>query len=318
MSDSYRSWKFFVLGRDRSPLPNCSRCASQLPSYESHSAESCTCLTCHGFYAASADLAVLDLMAQLYPTNQWAVRTGSASGIVVLDVEGPSHNPAGYETLENWATFTGFHLPDVTLQAKSPSGGLHLYFAYPGDHQIKSRNMVLPGVDVKANGGYVVIPHVNSPGRTWERDGTPTICTPEMVEWLVGTRGSGAARTSQGRPLSYDFQRFFSEGCPEGARETFFNDLIFRMRVRGVPFDEAVAQARAHWEICEQPPKARWYWAWEHVMYKLRRVYATVKPNEPPEWQTSWAQHQAVARAPQKPQRVGRVTLASRNWKEPS
>ncbi len=282
-----KSWKFFVLGRDRTPLPNCAKCASSSDRYELHRPETCTCLTCHGFYAASEAPVILELMAELYPVNQWAVRTGAASGIVVLDVEGPTKDPAGYETLENWASYTGWHLPDVTLQARSPSGGLHLYFAFPDVPKIPSRNRILPGVDLKADGGYVVVPHVNSPGRVWERRGLPTPPSVEMVEWLTTAHGSGGTGTSVGHVAGYDFARFAREGAPEGAREEFFNDLLFRLRKRGVGRREAQAVAYEHWQRCEQ---RTWFWDWRHVLYKLDRIWRTVEPNEAPEWQVLAAQ----------------------------
>lgn len=285
-------WKFFVLGRDRTPLPNCPRCSWQSDWVTRHDPEECACLNCHGFYAGTSDPTALAEMARLHPANAWAVRTGRASGIVVLDVEGPEKDPLGYDTLERWADFTGFHLPNVTLQARSPSGGLHLYFAFPGSQKIASRNRILPGIDLKADGGYVVVPHVNAPGRRWERRGSPTLCSPEMVDWLSTARGVRSAGTSVGHAVDYDFARFLRDGCPEGAREEFFNDFLFRLRKRGVTQQDAYESAYEQWMRCQQPeglyPGARWFWPWEHVEYKLRRIWATVEPNEVSEWQLRW------------------------------
>lgn len=46
-------------------------------------------------------------------------------------------------------------LPSVA----TPSGGLHLYYRAPKKQEIRSRTTVLPWVDVRARGGYVVSPY---------------------------------------------------------------------------------------------------------------------------------------------------------------
>jgi hypothetical protein len=47
----------------------------------------CACLTCHGFYAATLDVARVEEMVRLHPRGLLAVRTGAVSGTVVIDVD---------------------------------------------------------------------------------------------------------------------------------------------------------------------------------------------------------------------------------------
>lgn len=72
---------------------------------------------------------------------------GGVSGLVVIDID-----------VKNSATWREsrdqLNLPH-TLTAQTPSGGWHAFFKHPGG-TIRSKVAVLPGIDVRADGGYVV------------------------------------------------------------------------------------------------------------------------------------------------------------------
>lgn len=68
--------------------------------------------------------------------------------VIDVDVKG------GVNGNESLKQLTG--LPP-TLTARTPSGGLHLYYLYPSGG-LRCRVAVLPGIDVRADGGYVVAP----------------------------------------------------------------------------------------------------------------------------------------------------------------
>ncbi len=83
--------------------------------------------------------------------------TGSVSGVLVLDVDGP----------EGAAELKKYGHP-ATPMARTPSGGMHLYFKHP-EHRVRTRIKIAPGLDVKASGGYVVAPpSVGENGRPYE------------------------------------------------------------------------------------------------------------------------------------------------------
>ncbi len=70
--------------------------------------------------------------------------TGEISGIVVLDIDNPE-------------LLSDFDLP-LTPRVRSISGGYHYYFKYPHDLKVKNHQALLPKVDIRADGGFIVIP----------------------------------------------------------------------------------------------------------------------------------------------------------------
>jgi len=80
----------------------------------------------------------------------FAVVTGKLSGIVVLDLD-PGADLGKRET-------------GVTPVASTPRKGWHYYYKHPEKH-IRTRANALPNVDIRADGGYAVLP--GSSGRQW-------------------------------------------------------------------------------------------------------------------------------------------------------
>ncbi|EXG80016.1 bifunctional DNA primase/polymerase [Cryptosporangium arvum] len=157
-------WFVFVLSADKVPLRNCPRCRA---GAERHDPETCTCLTCHGFYAATRDPVRIAEMIARHPDGMLAVRTGAPSGLVVVDVD-PRHS--GHRSLGKLEQAVGL-LPG-TVQQLTGGGGLHMLYRHPG-HHVKSRSNAfgsdITGVDVKADGGYIVVaPSVTRDGGRYE------------------------------------------------------------------------------------------------------------------------------------------------------
>lgn len=73
------------------------------------------------------------------------IATGVVSGLIVLDLD----------SAESIADAERRGIPD-TITVRT-SKGMHVYFAHPGD-VIGNRAGVLPGVDIRGDGGYVVAP----------------------------------------------------------------------------------------------------------------------------------------------------------------
>ena len=74
----------FLLGRTKRPVANCRDCPKGDPG---HNPETCEHLTCHGFYAATTDPVRIADMFDAIPDGLLAIRTGTASGLVVVDVD---------------------------------------------------------------------------------------------------------------------------------------------------------------------------------------------------------------------------------------
>jgi hypothetical protein len=143
-----RGWPVFVLGRSKRPVANCPACKTAGPG---HDPATCQCLTCHGFHAATLSPARLAAMLAAVPRGLLAIRTGAAAGLAVVDIDprnGGQVDPA---------------LMTPTAAVATGGGGWHLYYRHPGGPLLAALPG-LAGVDVKADGGYVVAPPSVHPG----------------------------------------------------------------------------------------------------------------------------------------------------------
>lgn len=263
-----------------------------------HDGEACEHLFCHGFYAATMDIARLEQMLCERPDGLLAVRTGTASRLAVLDAERTADRDGeltGLDVLDRWDELHSWSLPP-TRTARSRSGGRHLYYRLPAGVAIRSRPRVAGAVDVKADGGYVGAPPTG--GYSWLNDDEPlALASGELLTFLRtapgrrvpggGTRWrSYAEQAAAGEwvderrlppgPAGYDFEEYRQNGAPAGARDEFLNELAFRLRRSGVPRDVALPLIRDAFERIEQPSGDRY--RWDDAVEKLDRVYATVIP----------------------------------------
>jgi len=111
-----------------------------------------TPMTKHGFLDATLDADQITEWWTKRPTALVGVATG-ASGLVVADVD--THGEVnGYDA---WQDLTGLapELEDTAL-VKTPSGGQHAYYQANGHKVANSTGRVGPGIDVRAEGGYVI------------------------------------------------------------------------------------------------------------------------------------------------------------------
>jgi hypothetical protein len=114
---------------------------------------------------ASTDPAQIAAWWKQWPNAAIGIPTGARSGFVVLDIDTKEARANGYNTLDA----LGKSLLPETPMAHTPSGGLHVYFATIG---VEIRNSagakgLGPGLDVRGEGGYVVVPCAGS-GYGWD------------------------------------------------------------------------------------------------------------------------------------------------------
>lgn len=147
-------------------------------------------MTKHGFKDATTDMDVLSRWWSETPDANVGIRTGPESGLVVLDADGP----------EGKASLFGLGTTALTWLAET-SRGYHQFFRHPGNVHIKSRPTGLPGLDVKADAGYIVAPpSVHASGRvyTWK---TPPSFLPlaelpgDVLKILLARKSENAALT---------------------------------------------------------------------------------------------------------------------------
>lgn len=97
-----------------------------------------------GFKSASKDIEQVKKLWSGRKGLNVGVATGEASGVFVIDIDSAEAEK------EFYAKFT---IPDTyTVQT---GRGKHLYFSYDPNHPVKNGSHIIPGVDVRGNGGYV-------------------------------------------------------------------------------------------------------------------------------------------------------------------
>lgn len=112
----------------------------------------------HGFYDASRDCdQIEDWFEREYPGSLIAVPTGERSGLVVIDVDRKDGRDGAARLYE-----AGYRLPP-SWTVRTRNGGFHFYYRWPGKRvscttDIKLRGVKFPGVDVKADGGSIIVP----------------------------------------------------------------------------------------------------------------------------------------------------------------
>lgn len=165
------------------------------------------------------------------PPRNIAVATGQASGILAIDVDvGGARALADLERRHS-------PLPE-TLEARTPTGGRHLYFAYPAGVTIPSSEGRLgPRLNVLADGGYLVAaPSLHAIGEpyTWANTAAPA----ELPRWVLDLLAP--TPTVEEQPVPVEFHELVDQGFDPFA--------VCRGRVTGAdvrPALEALAAALA-------------------------------------------------------------------------
>lgn len=132
----------FLLGNSKRPVRNCDRCRD---AGDQHDREACDCLLCHAAYAATTDPDRIRAMAAAVPAGLLAIRTGAASGRVVIDIDFRNNGSLDRALMTRTATV------DTTR-------GLHLHYQHTGPDIPNSASRIAPGVDVRGTGGYAIVP----------------------------------------------------------------------------------------------------------------------------------------------------------------
>lgn len=118
-----------------------------------------------------------------WPDANVGVACGAESGIVVLDVDS---RHGGDDSLAELETKHG-KLPDTPMTITG-GGGYHYFFKHPGVRVPNSAGRVGPGIDIRGDGGYVLVPRSNHvSGREYEWEVTAKIGTLPLAElpaWL--------------------------------------------------------------------------------------------------------------------------------------
>jgi putative DNA primase/helicase len=206
--------------------------------------------TLHGFKDATTELAKIETWWGMWSGAGIGIPTGFASGVWVLDVD--AHH-GGFLSLESMELDHEI-LPE-TRQARTGGGGRHYYFKWPADRVIRNTTGLEPGIDVRGEGGYVVVPpspHYLGGSYVWENEADVL----DAPEWLLERvcpkeKKNGHARHADGdsvavasagevlelvkNPRAYARKCLENavremESCPEGRRNDTLNKICFGLK----------------------------------------------------------------------------------------
>jgi hypothetical protein len=172
---------------------------------------------------ATSDPETLIAWARQYTGCNWGLACGPRSSVFVLDVDGEAGAVAVRELCsaydEKW----------LETLAVLTASGRHLYFKYPaGAHIRNSASKLAPGLDIRGNGGYALVPpsiHPTGVLYTWANPGenAPIAQAPAWLLRLVSVtaeRDPGSA--GEGDVIA------------EGARNATLTSLAGTMRRRAM------------------------------------------------------------------------------------
>ena len=211
-------------------------------------------LTEHGFKDATHDPEQIRAWWTRWPDANVGVPTGRPIGAFVLDAD-CKNGAGGLQTLDRLSVERAIC---ETLQQITGSGGKQLFFRLPGFDvrcfgQDRTGEVGLDGCDIKADGGYVVVPPSIHPdtGRAYEWDGLdpfhkqPILDAPMAVLQPVAQLVDGAQRGSA-RPIPMVI--------PEGQRAKLLTSIAGSMRRRGAEYEEICTALVTMNERRCQPP----------------------------------------------------------------
>ena len=120
-----------------------------------------------------------DRLIRLFGGKPCNVGLATGRGLVVLDVDGQP----GQESLDRLESEHG-PLPE-TARRRTGSGGMHWLFRTSSGQAIRSRSGIRMGLDVKADGGLIVLPPSTHPsGRRYQWEQHPSEGIAPLPAWL--------------------------------------------------------------------------------------------------------------------------------------
>jgi hypothetical protein len=139
--------------------------------------------TAHGFKEATRDLERIAAWHAEDADFNWGLACGDVAGrLLVIDVDAKNRG------LEAWELLRQEHPGALeTVTARTPGGGMHLWFRYPADVVLSSSaGAIAPGIDHRCNGGYICVPPSHINGRAYTFEFPPTECEiADAPAWLL-------------------------------------------------------------------------------------------------------------------------------------
>lgn len=111
----------------------------------------------HGCLDATKNEELIRKWWSQHPNDNIAIATGDISmGLLPIDSD-MKHGKNGEAIIRNWEREYNIKLPD-TVTCITPTGGYHYWYYDDNVSEYKTKSDVYEGVDIRANGGYVLVP----------------------------------------------------------------------------------------------------------------------------------------------------------------
>jgi Bifunctional DNA primase/polymerase, N-terminal/DnaB-like helicase C terminal domain len=121
-----RKWSVIAVGKDKKPLFKWEQYQKRLPTEDE-----------------------IKSWWDKYPDANVAIVTGKVSNLAVIDIDDKDIDNEIINGIEEISD------PPTTV---TPRGGRHLYFKYPDTYAIRNAVSIIPKVDIRGEGGYVIAP----------------------------------------------------------------------------------------------------------------------------------------------------------------
>jgi putative DNA primase/helicase len=185
--------------------------------------------TRQGVKDASNDPAVVAEWHRSWPETNWGLACGKESNVIVIDIDQKS---GGFGSIDEYEGSRRLGPLPTSLISLTGGGGRHLFYSYPAGLTVGNRVNWLPGVDVRSDGGYVILPpgtHVS--GGTYRWHNFQDVTLSEMPADVAGdiTNKTNASGQSMATP---DMDLTNVAGIVEGLREGSRDDTLFRWACR--------------------------------------------------------------------------------------
>jgi hypothetical protein len=121
----------------------------------------------HGVNDATTDIKIIQSWWRKWPHANIGIATGQASGKVVIDIDPKNGGLLSLQQIEK--IFSAIPGPRV----KTGGQGLHFYIDTPIHTAIKNKVNLMPGIDIRGDGGYIIAPpsyHQSGHFYEWEID----------------------------------------------------------------------------------------------------------------------------------------------------
>ena len=167
-----------------------------------------------GLLDASKDAEIIEQWWQQNPHYNIAVATGAPSNIFAIDIDGFD----GEASLRALEAKHG-ELP-ATVESITGGGGRHILFQMPDGVSIRnSAGKLAPNVDVRASGGYIVMPpsiHPDGGVYCWSVDSASAFA--QAPDWLIAKITEHTNGNGKPTPPS-EWRALVMDGVSEGARD---------------------------------------------------------------------------------------------------